>query len=174
MHLLPSACFDERQPLLPRPSNVVKSQVFGLARLIDNQVDLSPVGRTLIDAGCVHMPLARLVILGTSCARPLLRDEADQIGQLLGCDMLLLRCEVGQGISLDVRLTHKDGWLEGYLPWFSNHELWLVPNDPALNPIEVAGGLFERPHYPFASLEARSAGLDAAHRALSDLARRSI
>lgn len=174
MYLLPAACFDERQPLLPRPSNVVKSQVFGFARLLDGQVELSSAGRALIDAGCVHMPLARLVILGTSCARPLLRDEADQIGQLLGCDMLLLCCEVGQGISLDVRLTHKEDWLEGYLPWLGNHELWLVPSDPALNPIEVAGGLFERAHFPFASAQARSAGLDAAHRALSDLARWSI
>ncbi|MCW2370068.1 hypothetical protein [Sphingobium sp. B11D3D] len=160
--------------MLPRPSNIVKSQVFGLARLLDGQVDLSPAGRALIDAGCVHMPHARLVILGTSCASPLLRDEADQVGRLLGCDMLLLRCEAGQGIRLDVCLTHKDGWLQAYLPWCGNGELWLVPSEAALHPIEVAGGLFERVHFPFASAQARSAGLDAAHRALSDLARWSI
>lgn len=174
MHLLIAACFDERQPLLPRPSNVVKSQVFGLARLLDSQVELSPAGRALIDAGCVYMPLAGLVILGTSCARPLLRDEADQVGQLLSCDILLLRCEAGQGFSLDVRFTHKDGWHTSYLPWMSQEQLWLVPSDPALNPIEVAGGLFERAHFPFEGAQARSDGLDTAHRAMSDLVRRSI
>ncbi|MCW2416133.1 hypothetical protein [Sphingobium sp. B8D3D] len=153
----------------------MKSQVFGLARLIDSQVDLSATGRALIDAGCVHMPLARLVIVGTSCARPLLREEADQISQLLSCDMLLLRCEAGQGASLDVRLTHKNSWLTGYLPWMSENALWLVPpSDSTLLPIEVAGGLFERPHHPFVSAQARSAGLDTAHRAMSDLARWSI
>ena len=46
MHLTPTACFDERQSLLPRPRNVVKTQVFGGSRLIDSQVDLSPSGLT--------------------------------------------------------------------------------------------------------------------------------
>ena len=64
--------------------------------------------------------------------------------------------------------------IEGYLPWVGYDELWLLPSDPALSPIEVAGGLFERAHFPFANAQARSAGLDTAHRGLSDLARRSI
>jgi len=162
------------EPLLPRMSNVVKNNLIALAKMINCPIDVSPEGMILASAGCIRMPLAGLAITGTGCAAPLLRTEADRISGLLDCDMLLLRCEIGLGISLDVRLSHKDRWLGGYLPWVGSDELWLVPSDNRLPTLEVFGGLFERSSPPFADDQARSAGLDRAHRALADLARRSI
>jgi len=159
---------------LPRMSNVVKSHVAALAKMINCPIDVSLEGVARANAGCFRMPLAGLAITGTSCAAPLLQTEADRISRLLECDMLLLRCEGVKGISLDVRLSHKDRWLGGYLPWMGGDELWLVPSDNRLPALEVFGGLFERNLLPFADEQSRSAGLDRAHRALADLARRSI
>lgn len=173
MYHSPSA-FTACKPLLPRPSNVVKSYLCGLVRLIDNPIDWSPDGRALFDAGCVYMPYARLAIAGTSCAAPLLQAEASQISQLFACDMLLLRCEAGQGLSLDVRLTYKDEWLTGYLPWMGDRELWLLPSNPELPSLKVDAGLFEQPCAPYADEQPRCDGFDEAYRALCDLARWSI
>jgi len=160
--------------LLPRMSNVVKNHVIALAKMINCPVDVSLKGMILANAGCLRMPLAGLAITGTSCAAPLLRTEADRISRLLDCDMLLLRCEGVKGINLDIRLSHKDRWLGGYLPWINDGELWLVPIDNSLPALEVFGGLFERSSPPFTDDQSRSAGLDRASRAFADLARRSL
>lgn len=87
--------------------------------------------------------------------------------------MLILRCEVGRGISLDCPPVRNDHWHGGDPLWIGDAEL-LVPADPALPLLEVAGGLFERKFAPFADDARRAASLDKAYRALADLARRSI
>ena len=167
-------CSRAAEPLLPRMSNVVKSHVMALAKMINCPVDVTLEGMALANTGCIRMPLAGIALTGTSCGAPLLRTEADRISQLLDCDMLLLRCEGVKGISLDIRLSHKDRWVVGYQPWIGSDELWLVPSDNRLPAFEVLGGLFERSSPPFADDQARSAGLDRAYRAFAALTRRSI
>ena len=120
------------------------------------------------------MPFARLAIAGTSCAAPLLRTEANQISEAFACDIILLRCEAGRGLSLDVRMTYKEDWLEGYLLWMDGRDLWLIPRSGEFPLFQVGAGLFEQPCAPFADEQAREGGLSNAYRALCDLARWSI
>ncbi|MCW2390898.1 hypothetical protein M2336_002670 [Sphingobium sp. B1D7B] len=166
--------FGTTKQLLPQVGNVAKTQIVALAKWIDSPIDNSAQGRMLAHAGCLYLPLAGLAVTATNCAPPLVRTEADRIGRMLLCDMILLRCGAEQGGTLEIKLAHQESWLAGYLPWSCEESLWFIPCQPDYPLFEVAGGLFERSLVPFSSAAGRSHGIERAFRALAGLARRSI
>lgn len=56
-----------KSEMLPRMSDVVKTYVVALAKLIDCPIDATLEGMALANAGCLRTPLAELAIIGTSC-----------------------------------------------------------------------------------------------------------
>lgn len=160
--------------LFPRMSNVVKTYLTALTRMIGCPVDMSTRGLSLIQAGCVSMPEAGLAITGTSCAAPLVRPEAEFFSALLGCDLLLLRCDRTQGMSFDVRLSTRPRWMGGYRLWSAGEKLWLIPDTSRQPSLQIADGLRQDALPPYNNDISRDSGLAQAYHRFADLARRSI
>lgn len=166
--------FGTSEPLLPRVGNVTRRQISALSMLIDSPVDCSINGMALAQAGCHYLPLAGIAITATNCAPPLVRAEATRICRLLQCDLILLRSGAEQGGTVEIKLAHREEWLDGYLPWLCEKALWFIPSATHQPLFDVAGGLFERSSAPFVSAAARSVGIEQAYRALAKLERKSI
>jgi len=159
--------FRGSEALLPRTGKATRGQIAALANLIDSPIDTSLNGMALAQVGCVYLPLAGMSVTATNCAPPLVRPEATRIGDMLQCDIVLMRCGAEHGGTLDIKLMHLDEWLNGYLPWLCTEALWFIPGEIDNPLFEVAGGLFERPFAPFASAAGRSLGVERAYRALA-------
>lgn len=160
--------------LLPRMSNVVQSYVSAAAKMINSPVDFSRLGLSLIRSGCLRLPQARMALTGTRCAAPLVQKEAQVVGTVLQCDLLLMRCEGSKGVSLDIYQSHLGRWLSGYQFWERNDETWLIPSQPSMPAFRIAEGLEEHSDQPFANTEAREDGLELADNTFVSFVRGSI
>ena len=73
------------------------------------------------------MPSAGVALAGTSRDRPLLPPEGELIGRETGLDFVLLRLDAERGVSFDVFLQERQGWLCRHDAWRRNTgACWLI------------------------------------------------
>lgn len=71
---------------------------------------------------------AEVVVIATSCDRPLFYHECEVLAQFSQKDLVLLRFDPLEGASFDVLLEGSQTWQCDYLVWRRKGEdLWLVP-----------------------------------------------
>ena len=71
---------------------------------------------------------ARVVVIATSCDRPLFHRECEVLAQFSRKDLILLRFDPLKGASFDVLLEGSQAWKCNYVAWRRDADyLWLVP-----------------------------------------------
>ena len=71
---------------------------------------------------------AEVVVIGTSCERPLFYHECEVLAQFSRKDIVLLRFDPLEGVSFDVLLEGSQAWQCNYLAWRRDAgDFWLIP-----------------------------------------------
>lgn len=71
---------------------------------------------------------AGVVVIATSCDRPLFHRECEVLAQFSRKDLILLRFDPLEGVSFDVLLEGSQSWQCNYLAWRrAGDDLWLIP-----------------------------------------------
>lgn len=103
------------EPLIPHVSRPVADRLQSLLIGINALINLSAGVRYPALAGCAVQPYAGFVMTGTSCQRPLLFSEMQQIADMTGFDVVLMRYDADRGCSFDIILQEGDRKLIRYL-----------------------------------------------------------
>lgn len=81
-----------------------------------------------ISGGFFESEDAGVVVIATSCDRPLLYHECEVLAQFTRKDLVLMRFYPLQGASFDVLLEGSHAWQCNYLAWGrEGDDLWLIP-----------------------------------------------
>lgn len=74
------------------------------------------------------LPDAGIVFAGTNCRAPLYDCESEEIAELTGFDVILMRFDPDTGAHFDIFFTQPDRVLRNYLAWRTvDGGQWLVP-----------------------------------------------
>ena len=132
-----------------------------LAAVIDGPIDVAPERRDPLFAGCLLMWQADLLLVGTSCRRPLVFAEAERLAEYSGRDLVMLRYDAERGTTVDLYLQSRADWLVRYQTWRQGGDMWLIP-DASDGPFIRADmcGLKLEEAAPFADAEDRARGLN--------------
>ena len=81
-----------------------------------------------IGGGFFESEDARVMVIATSCDRPLFYRECEVLAQFARKDLVLIRFDPHQGASFDVLLEGSQIWQCNYLAWrLAGDDLWLIP-----------------------------------------------
>lgn len=148
-------------PLIPYVSRPVVERLQGLLVAIDALIDTGTAKTNPSLSGCAVAPFARFVATGTSCRRPLLFPEVQQIAEQTGFDVLLLRYDAERGVSFDIHLQVGGRQLCHYVAWRRRDgDPWLIPtvgDGPFIH--ATAWGLECRTTPPFLNVGERERGI---------------
>jgi hypothetical protein len=161
MNMMTSIRPDMGGPLMPHVSRPVVDRLQALLVAIGALIDTGAARKNPLLGGCAVAPFAGFVTTGTTCRRPLLFPEVQQIAEQTGFDALLLRFDVDRGTSFDLTLEEGERRLCRYVAWRRRGgDPWLIPtagDGPFIQ--ATAWGLECRDTPPFHSCTEREAGI---------------
>ena len=123
----------DRLPLdpIPEPRDQVKRLMLAIGMLIDGVVDQKPETFHPYLKHSVMMAEANVVVLGTSCQRPLLIREGLAVANAVTCDLVIVRASDKPGhATFDAKLLGDDRLLLAYSVWIPRPTgtAWLIPS----------------------------------------------
>ena len=102
----------------PEPHILAKYLMYAIASKIDGYLDQDPTSFSPLLEHNFYLPEANLVIVGTSCSRPLVTREAMLVTEAVGANLLIVRSSDTPGrASFDVRLSGGDCIFVAYRLW---------------------------------------------------------
>ena len=160
---------------IPVPRPAVLQEMGALASSIGNAIDLASPASTADTVGYL-VPDFALLVLGTACWRPLLCEEAQEIGQEHQLNVAIVRGDdrdfLGNIVStLDILLMGSQTWLSRLRPWrrTAADDLWFAPVQGEGRAIRLSAGLLAlSPRAPFSSLFEREYGFEVAQTVARD------
>lgn len=111
---------------LPRPRAAIMRAMMSVAREIGGPIDIDPGLRDEALDGGLLLPAAAVLIVGTTCYRPIGFSEAQTLGERTGLDIVLLRFDA-YTVSFDIYLPSQRTWLVHCLRWRREGDVWFVP-----------------------------------------------
>ena len=153
---------------VPVPRATILQEMSLLARSIGRPVEIANgVSR---DAVGFLIPDFALLLLGTACWRPLLCEEAQEIGEQHQLNVAILRSDDrdflgSKATSLDLLLIGSKAWLSRLKPWRRtvSDDLWFAPIQGEGKAVRLSSGLMAiSPRAPFTSLFEREYGFEIA------------
>ena len=164
---------------VPRPG--VLQEMGALANSIGNAIDLASPAGTVDTVGYL-VPDFALLVLGTACWRPLLCEEAQEIGQEHQLKVEIVRGDdrdfLGSTVStLDLLLLGSQNWLSRLKPWrrTASDDLWFVPVQGEGRAVRLSAGLLAlSPRAPFSSLFEREYGFEVAQAVAQDRSQKLV
>lgn len=76
----------------------------------------------------IVLPGAGIALAGTNCRRPLYQRECQEVAEMTGLDVSLLRFDADKGACFDVFMTQPDRTLCNYVAWRTViGGQWLIP-----------------------------------------------
>lgn len=111
---------------LPRPRDSVTRAMASIAVEIGGLVDIDPGLRDEALDGGLLLPAAAVLVVGTTCHRPIGFCEARAVGERTGLDIMLLRFDA-YNVSFDTYFPGQRTWLVHCLRWRREGDVWFVP-----------------------------------------------
>jgi hypothetical protein len=147
-------------PVMPFTTRRVQVEMHTFAHKLGAYIDKGAAKADRRLEGTIVMPIADLVLAGTSCLKIEMTEECEALAAITHHDVVLLRHDAVRGTTFDVFLQSTGYWMTGRLAWQRDGDLWLVPEVGFANCIRVtAAGLICEGVGPFRDLEDRSAGI---------------
>jgi len=100
--------------ILPPPSPAVLRRTLTIAHAIGALIQ-KPGGVDPMLQGCLVLPLAKMILAGTACARSLLFEECDALARATSHDVIILRHDALRGTTFDIKLRSEPRWFRRYL-----------------------------------------------------------
>lgn len=148
-------------PLVASTTHRARTRALSLARAIDSQFDPCAASGVPGLNGYYVLPGARAAITATNSPRPFWFSECSQDACASSFDVVLLRFNPVQGVSLDILPPDGSGPLSRYLAWnLYDQGLWFIPTGSAAPFIRATSrGLIREAKPPFGSNAERDAGI---------------
>ena len=166
---------------IPVPRSAVLQEMGALASSIGNAINWASPAGTADTLGYL-VPDVALLVLGTACWRPLLCEEAQEIGQKHQLNVAIVRGDdrdfLGSTVStLDILLLGSQNWLSRLKPWrrTASDDLWFVPVQGEGRAVRLSAGLLAlSPRAPFSSLFEREYGFEVAQAVAQDRSQKLV
>lgn len=156
---------------IPAPRARILARIGHIAALIGVSSDPLFCGPNRLPAG-LRLQSARLSIIGTACRRPLLWEEAQQLQETTGDDIIIVRLDQeaarAVGFTYDLLLSRGYETVENCLLWKqpNSREFWLVPASRSDVCMRLEHGGVRISPVPFLTSAELHDGLGSAERAL--------
>lgn len=159
MFYSPMACPGSDALYNTHPNQRVWRRMQVIADTIGGSVDAQAGLRHPAMFGCILMADAGLLIAGTATPRPMWLADGQNVAQLTGLDILLVRTSIHDA-TFDVYLAEDRTWLVDYVLWQSEGASWLFPTGGYGPLVQVTqNGLFTSREARFMNHQDRQAGL---------------